>query len=38
MLGALATQIRHREGLSYVAFAALTLILVILQSYLSFSA
>ena len=38
LLGALATQIRHREGLSHVAFAALTLLLVIVQSYLSIAA
>ena len=38
LLGALATQIRHREGLSHVAVAALTLLLVIVQSYLSIAA
>ena len=35
LLGALATQIRHREGLSHVAFAALTLLLVMVQVYRS---
>jgi DoxX-like family len=38
MLGALATQIRHREGLSHVVVAAVTLLLVIVQSYLSIAA
>ena len=38
LLGALATQIRHREALSHVAFAALTLLLVVVQSYLSIAA
>jgi hypothetical protein len=38
LLGALATQIRHRDGLSHVAFAALALLLVIVQSYLSIAA
>jgi len=35
LLGALATLIRHREGLSHVAFTALTLLLVLVQSYRS---
>jgi DoxX-like family len=35
MLGALATLIRQREGLSHMAFPSLTLLLVIAQSYLS---
>ena len=35
LLGALATQLRHGDGPSHVAFAALTLVLVIVQSYLS---
>ena len=35
LLGALGTQVRHREGLSHVALAALTLLLVMVQSYLS---
>ena len=35
LLGALATQIRHREGLAHVAFAALTLLLVMVQVYRS---
>jgi hypothetical protein len=35
LLGALATQIRHGEGLSHVAFAALSLLLVMVQSYRS---
>jgi hypothetical protein len=38
LLGALATQIRHRDGLSHLAFAALTLLLVLVQSYLSITA
>jgi hypothetical protein len=38
LLGALATLIRHREGLSHVAFTALTLLLVVVQSYLSIAA
>jgi DoxX-like family len=38
LLGALATQIRHREGLSHVAFAALTLLLLIVHLYLSIAA
>src|SRR5688572_21293575 len=35
LLGALATQIRHREGLAHVAFAALALLLVMVQAYRS---
>jgi hypothetical protein len=35
LLGALGTMIRHREGLSHLALAALTLLLVLVQSYLS---
>ena len=38
LLGALATLIRHRDGLSHVAFTALTLLLVMAQSYRSFVA
>ena len=35
LIGALATLGRYREGLSHIAFTALTLILVVVQSYLS---
>ena len=35
ILGALATLIRQREGLSHIAFTTLTLLLVMVQSYLS---
>jgi DoxX-like family len=35
LLGALATLIRHREGLSHLAFTALTLVLIVVQSYRS---
>ena len=35
LLGALATLGRYREGLSHIAFTALTLLLVLVQSYLS---
>ena len=38
LLGALATLIRHHEGLSHVAFTALTLLLVFVQSYVSIAA
>jgi hypothetical protein len=38
LLGAVATLIKHREGRSHVAFTALTLVLVIVQSYRSFVA
>ena len=33
LVGALATLIKHREGVSHVALTALTLLLVIVQSY-----
>ena len=35
LLGALATLGRHREGLSHIAFTSVTLLLVLVQSYLS---
>jgi hypothetical protein len=35
LLGALATLIRHRDGLSHIAFTTLTLLLVMVQSYRS---
>jgi hypothetical protein len=35
LLGALVTLGRHREGLSHIAFTAVTLLLVLVQSYLS---
>ena len=35
LLGALGTQIRHREGPSHVALAALTLFLIMVQLYVS---
>ena len=35
LLGALSTLGRHREGFSHIAFTALTLLLVLVQSYLS---
>ena len=35
LLGALGTQIRHREGPSHVALAALTLFLLMVQVYVS---
>ena len=38
LLGALATLIKNREGLSHVAFTALTLVLVSVQLYRSFVA
>ena len=38
LLGALATLGRNREGLSHIAFTALTLLLVLVQSYLSMAA
>jgi hypothetical protein len=38
LVGALATLIKHREGLSHVAVTALTLVLVIVQSYLRMTA
>jgi hypothetical protein len=37
LIGALATLIKHREGRSHVAFTALTLLLVIVQSYRFFA-
>jgi len=38
LLGALATLIRHREGLSHIAFTAVTLLLVLVESYRSTAA
>jgi ABC-type Fe3+-siderophore transport system permease subunit len=38
LLGALATLLRHREGRSHVAFTALTLLLILLESYRSTAA
>jgi uncharacterized membrane protein YphA (DoxX/SURF4 family) len=38
LLGALATLVKHRDAGSHVAFTALTLLLVIAQSYRSFVA
>jgi hypothetical protein len=38
LLGALATLIRYREGLTHVALTTLTLLLVIVESYLSMAA
>ncbi len=38
LLGALGTQIRHREGPSHVALAALTLFVLIVQLYVSMGA
>jgi hypothetical protein len=38
LLGALATLGRYREGLSHIAFTAVTLLLVLVQSYLSMAA
>ena len=35
LLGAVATLIKHREGLSHIAFTTLTLLLVVVQSYLT---
>ena len=35
LLGALATLVRHREGLSHIALPALTLLLVMVQLYQS---
>jgi hypothetical protein len=35
LLGALATLIKHREGASHFALSTLTLLLVLVQSYLS---
>src|SRR6202030_2556094 len=38
LLGALATLAKHREGLSHIAFTALTLLLVLVQAYRSMAA
>ena len=38
LLGALATLGRYREGLSHIAFTALTLLLVLVQAYRSTAA
>ena len=38
LLGALATLLRHREGRSHIAFTALTLLLILVQSYRSIAA
>jgi hypothetical protein len=38
LLGALATLGKNREGLSHIAFTALTLLLVLAQSYLAIAA
>ena len=38
LLGALATMGKHREGLSHMAFTAVTLLLVLVESYLSIAA
>ena len=35
LLGALATLLRHREGRSHIAFTALTLLLILVESYRS---
>ena len=35
LVGALATLVKHRDGLPHIAFTALTLLLVLVQSYLS---
>ena len=35
LLGALATLVKHREGLSHVAFTAFTLLLIVVHSYRS---
>ena len=35
LLGAIGTQIRHREGASHLALASLTLFLVVVQLYVS---
>jgi hypothetical protein len=35
LLGALATLVRNREGLSHIAFTGLTLLLVLVRSYVS---
>lgn len=38
LLGALATLLRHREGRSHIAFTALTLLLILVESYRSTAA
>jgi hypothetical protein len=38
LLGALATLIRHHDGLAHLGFTALTLVLVVVQSYVTISA
>jgi len=38
LLGALATLLRHREGRSHIAFTALTLLLILIESYRSTAA
>jgi DoxX-like family len=38
LLGALATLIRHGDGLSHIAFTALTLLLIVVRSYVSIAA
>ena len=38
LLGALGTLVKHREGPAHVALPALTLLLVVVQSYLSIAA
>ena len=35
LLGALATLLRHREGRAHIAFTALTLLLILVESYRS---
>ena len=35
LLGALATLVRNRDGLSHIAFTAVTLLLVLVRSYVS---
>ena len=35
LLGAVATLVRHHEAVSHIAFTALTLLLVVVQSYLT---
>lgn len=35
LVGALATLLKHRDGLSHIAFTTLTLLLVLVDSYLS---
>ncbi len=38
LLGAITTLLKHREGRSHIAFTALTLLLVLAQSYVSIAA